>query len=112
MQSQITHSGPSRTSYALYAICLAAMLWYPDTAGADTEDAAASMFSFSGFGTFGVVHSSEDQANFSANIFQANGAGYTREWSPDVDSRIGAQVVATIWLCASDGFKRLAVDLD
>ena len=96
MQSQITRSRTSRASFTLYALCLAAILWYPDTAGADSEDAVASMFSFSGFGTLGVVHSSEDQADFSANIFQANGAGYTRQWSPDVDSRIGAQVVATV----------------
>jgi len=95
MPSQITPSRSSRT-YALHALCLATMLWCPNIAGADTEDAVASMFSFSGFGTLGVVHSSEDRADFSDNIFQANGAGYSRQWSPNVDSRVGAQVVATI----------------
>jgi hypothetical protein len=72
------------------------MLWFPATAGADTASADASMFSFSGFGTLGVVHSSEDHADFAGNVFQASGAGHSRQWSPDVDSRIGAQVVATV----------------
>jgi hypothetical protein len=94
MRSQTAPSRPSRTPYAL--LCLAAMLLHPAAVDADAEDAAPSMFSFSGFGTLGVVRSSENQADFSANIFQATGAGYTRQWSPDVDSRIGAQVVATV----------------
>jgi hypothetical protein len=96
MQGRITPSTPFGTSQAVHSVFLAAMLWFPGVASADTEDAVASIFSFSGFGTIGVVHSSEDQADFADNIFQANGAGYSRQWSPDVDSRIGAQVVATI----------------
>lgn len=59
-------------------------------------DPGASMFTFSGFGTFGLVHSSEDRADFTDNSrFQPNGAGYTHPWSSDVDSRIGAQVTAS-----------------
>jgi predicted porin len=53
-----------------------------------------SMFSFKGFGTIGIAHSSEDQADFKGNIFQPNGAGYTRDWDMGVDSKIGAQVSA------------------
>ncbi|MGA2190220.1 MAG: hypothetical protein ABSH33_16990 [Steroidobacteraceae bacterium] len=52
------------------------------------------MFSFSGFGTLGLVHSSEDTADFTASQLQPNGAGYTHSWSPDVDSRLGAQATA------------------
>jgi hypothetical protein len=52
------------------------------------------MFSFSGFGTLGVVHSSDDGADFRASPLQPNGAGYTHSWSPDADSRLGAQVTA------------------
>jgi len=96
MHRQITPSRPSRTRHAVSKLLLAATLWHPAAAGADTEDAAAKMFSFSGFGTLGVVRSSENQADFSLNIFQANGAGYSRQWSPDVDSHIGAQVIATV----------------
>jgi hypothetical protein len=80
--------------FALNAIILVALLWYPAASGAAAEDPGASMFSFSGFGTLGVVHSSKDGADFTASPLQPNGAGYTHSWSPDVDSRLGAQVTA------------------
>lgn len=66
--------------------------------GADTADPASgpSMFSFSAFGTVGEVHSSEDKADFTNSIFQPNGAGYSRSWSPEVDSLIGGQISARI----------------
>ena len=53
-----------------------------------------SIFSLGGFGTLGVVHSSEHQADFTKSFFQPNGAGYTRDWSLSVDSLIAAQVTA------------------
>jgi hypothetical protein len=64
--------------------------------GAETADppSGAPLFSFSGFGTLGVVHSSEDRADFTASPLAPNGAGYTHPWSPDIDSRLGAQVIA------------------
>jgi hypothetical protein len=92
MQSQITPSRPMRARYNLHAITLAALLWHPGGAAAD--DLKASMFSFSAFGTLGVVHSSEDGADFTASDLQPNGAGYTHSWSPDIDSRLGAQATA------------------
>ncbi len=52
------------------------------------------MFSFSGYGTLGVVHSSEDNADFVVDPFRPNGPGHTRNWSADVDSRMGGQVTA------------------
>jgi hypothetical protein len=64
------------------------------TVRAAAEDASPSMFSFSGFGTLGLVHSSEETADFTASQLQPNGAGYTHSWSPDVDSRLGAQATA------------------
>jgi hypothetical protein len=66
--------------------------------GAENADSGSgqSIFSFSGFGTVGEVHSSEDKADFSASIFQPNGAGHTRSWSPEVDSLIGGQLSARI----------------
>ena len=72
---------------------LAAALY---AAGACADDLEAPLFSFSGFGTLGVVHSSEDQADFTSSIFKPNGAGYSHAWSADVDSLIGGQVTATI----------------
>lgn len=61
-----------------------------DAAWADDLDKPT--FSFSGFGTIGVTHSSETQADFSSSVLKNNGAGYTRRWSADVDSRLGGQV--------------------
>ena len=84
---------------ALIAICvigaalMATTLRHPARAGVPGPD--ASMFTFNGFGTAGVVHSSEDKADFTATNFQPNGAGYSRNWSVSVDSLIGGQVTAT-----------------
>src|SRR5882672_4713402 len=62
--------------------------------GARAAEADAPMFSFSGFGTLGVVHSSETQADFTSSILKPNGAGHSHSWSADVDSLIAAQVSA------------------
>ena len=75
------------TPVALFAMALYA-------AGARADDPDAPMFSFSGFGTLGVVHSSESKADFTSSTAKPNGAGHSHAWSADVDSRIGAQVTA------------------
>lgn len=49
-----------------------------------------------GFGTLGLVHSSESRADFSSGNYQPTGAGFTRSWSPDVDSRLGLQIFAAL----------------
>jgi hypothetical protein len=64
------------------------------SANAAPAPAPAPIWSLSGFGTLGVVHSTEGRADFTTGIFEQNGAGFTRAWSPAVDSRIGAQVTA------------------
>jgi hypothetical protein len=56
------------------------------------EGAAAPAWSLSGFGTIGAVHSSERKADYTASVLKANGAGATRSWSANVDSRLGAQL--------------------
>ncbi len=85
-----------RTPCKMGALALVAWLWYPVAAGATftAEIPAASMFSFSGFGTLGLVHSNEDGADYVANPLQPNGAGYTHPWSSDIDSRLGVQATA------------------
>jgi hypothetical protein len=50
----------------------------------------------SGFGTLGVVHASEREADYTSSVFKANGAGATRRWSTDVDTRLGVQLDATL----------------
>ena len=57
------------------------------------QDAGDKMFSFSGYGTLGVVHNSEDRADFVPTQGPA-GAGYTHAWSTTPDTRLAAQVDA------------------
>ena len=63
------------------------------TARADDEfDAGKPIWSLGGFGSVGIVHSNERQADFSSTVLKANGAGFSHPWSFDVDSRFGAQL--------------------
>ncbi|MDP9084358.1 MAG: hypothetical protein M3N50_11415 [Pseudomonadota bacterium] len=94
MPIQSTRQNACRTSCELFAFILVAVLWNPSDACASGEDPSASMFSFSGFGTLGVVHSSEHKADFTSTIFKPDGAGYSHDWSAAVDSLIAAQVSA------------------
>jgi opacity protein-like surface antigen len=93
MKNRVTRARRQRMPSPVYSAVLFALLGGSAVARATDED-TASMFSFSGFGTAGVVHSNEHDADFTSNAFQPNGAGYTHDWSPAVDSLIGAQVVA------------------
>jgi hypothetical protein len=94
MPKQITRSRSWRAPYAADALILAAMLSFPAGLSAATPDPNPSMFSFSGFGTLGLVHSDEDNADLTSSIFKPDGAGHSHDWSADVDSLIGAQVSA------------------
>jgi hypothetical protein len=58
----------------------------------DDAPGAGPAWTLSGFGTIGAVHSSERNADYTANVMRADGAGATRSWSPNVDSRLGAQI--------------------
>lgn len=48
----------------------------------------------SGFGTLGVVHSSEKQADYVTTVFQPSGAGHSDSTSFDPDTKLGLQVNA------------------
>jgi len=50
----------------------------------------------SGFGTLGVVHASEREADYTSSVFKANGAGATRRWSTDVELCLGVQLDVTL----------------
>ena len=60
-------------------------------AAADADD-WMSRFSFSGYGTLGVVRSSERNADYLVDAFKPTGPGFTHQWSADVDSRVAGQV--------------------
>jgi hypothetical protein len=77
----------------LYALALA---WLALHAGAAHAEEAAPPFSFRGFGTLGVVHSTEDQADFTSSVYKHHGAGHSHEWSPDVDSLLAGQITAQL----------------
>lgn len=95
MPSRFTERGSERPGRWLNHAWAIVLVVSSGSAGvACAADSTPSMFSFSGFGTLGAVHSSEDQADFVASYFKPNGAGFTHAWSTDVDSLLGGQVLA------------------
>lgn len=63
-----------------------------DGTGGATAFSPALSVSVSGFGTVGLVHSSERHADFASSVLKISGAGATRPWSADVDTRLGLQL--------------------
>lgn len=65
------------------------------TAGAcaaNADMAGTPAWKFSGFGTVGAAHASTRSADFTSTVLHASGTGYSKRWSPNVDSRLGAQL--------------------
>ena len=101
LQSWI-NSSISRSLIALSLLCISHTVLAEDAVSVDEETSAEEevsftrgfndMFRFSGFGTLGVAGSDNDRVDFIGNFFQPNGAGYTRDWSASVDSRLGVQL--------------------
>jgi opacity protein-like surface antigen len=60
---------------------------------AHANDLDRPRLTFSGFGTISTVRSSESKADFTSNVLQSKGAGHSRRWSMDLDSRLGGQVI-------------------
>jgi len=73
---------------------MVALLLHATAAGAQATETPNLLFN--GFGTVGVIHSDEDQADFVPNIFASDGAGHTRDWSFEVDSRLGLQLTTNL----------------
>ena len=96
MSIPIGRSRAWRMLSCLNAVILAAMAWSAAAAGAVSGDggAAPPMFSFNAFGTFGVVHSSDTQADFVSSPNQPKGAGFSNAWSATPDSKLGMQLNA------------------
>lgn len=92
MQAQCT-SVFNRTSAKLTSLVLMSMMLY--VVGARAENAGESVFALSGFGTVGLVHSSEHQADYTNSPwYKPSGAGYSKNWSAGIDSRIALQLDA------------------
>lgn len=58
---------------------------------AQAQSDTHSMFTFSGFGTVGMVKTSTDDADF---VISGQPSGATKKWSGDVDTKLGVQVGA------------------
>jgi hypothetical protein len=80
-------------SIALCGVVLGAL---PGAARADDDASTKPAWSVSGFGSAGMVHTGEQQADFTSSILKASGAGFTHATSFDVDSRLGLQLDARL----------------
>ncbi len=80
----------------LKAAALAASVLMAGAAHAADDATTAPTWTFGGYGTVGVVHADTSQADFTSSILKADGAGYTHRWSDTVDTRVGAQVGASL----------------
>lgn len=97
MQQTDTGASALPPQMRLWAGALAAILAIaPAAARADGETGdAAPGWTFGGFGTVGVAHSGNRQADYSSTVLKPNGVGYSHRWSPHLDSRLGAQLGVT-----------------
>lgn len=80
---------------------LAALLAAAVALGSLAEPAAAQeaelpSLSFDGYGTFGLVYSTESDADYLGNPLRPHGPGHTETVSPDVDSRLAGQLSARL----------------
>lgn len=76
------------------AAAVAALALLP--AAGPAQQSETPSLSFDAFGTLGVVYSTEDRADFAWNPTRPDGPGFSEEVSPDPDSRLGAQVTASV----------------
>jgi opacity protein-like surface antigen len=74
------------------ALCACALLGGAAQARDGGEEAPAASWTVGGFGTVGVAHSNQRAADYTGSYLNPAGAGYSRAWSPDVDTRLGLQV--------------------
>lgn len=77
-------------SFQRSSVCTAALAFTLACAPGGAH--AEVKWSFGGFGTLVAVHSTEDQADYTASPISLGQAGYSKQWALDVDSRLGAQV--------------------
>ncbi|WP_332856069.1 hypothetical protein [Duganella sp. S19_KUP01_CR8] len=82
----------SATTAVLLSLTLALPL--PARAGESAADPVRPWLSVNGFGTVGLAHSDEHGADYVFDNLQPNGTGRNRQWTGDVDSRLGLQLTA------------------
>lgn len=62
----------------------------------ELADDDSPRWTIGGYGTLGLARSDNHQADFTANVLNPGDSGYTRGWSPVVDSRVGVQLGANL----------------
>jgi hypothetical protein len=85
----LRHGRGRTTRQSLAVVALGAMRC---ASSADAGNPTVPSWSISGFGTLGVVHSSDNQADVVGSPFQPKGAGFTNSWSATPDSKLGLQL--------------------
>lgn len=60
--------------------------------GGSGGDTLQPSWTFAGYGSAGMVHSSETAADFSANALNPGRAGHSQRYAYDVDSRVAGQI--------------------
>lgn len=83
-----------RYGVAICAAWLLSVAHAQQTGAESLSEQVDPVWSFHGYGTAGLVHSTEKKADFIAHDLQRRGAGRHANWSAEVDSRVGAQVDA------------------
>lgn len=81
---------PSRLALTFVSCCAALAVAVPNA----RADSPRSMFTLSGFGTFGVTHSSLDTADFSSTSLEPRGAGASHKIDVADDTKVGVQLNA------------------
>jgi hypothetical protein len=56
------------------------------------DTVARPAWSLRGFGSVGLAYSHNADADYTASVLKGSGVGYSERWSPNVDSRLGAQL--------------------
>jgi hypothetical protein len=91
----LNHSAPAIRQKLVWPQCkrenlLTLLLLSCGLARADVEVAAP--LAITGYATLGIVHSNNSQSDFTANVINPGNAGYSRDWSAEVDSRLAVQL--------------------
>ncbi|MQA38548.1 porin [Rugamonas aquatica] len=66
----------------------------PARAAEPPSDPVQPMWSVNGFGTVGLAHSDQHAGDYVFDNLQPSGSGRNRQWTGDVDSRLGLQLTA------------------
>lgn len=101
MGIKTARQGQQRRTYRVAAMTVGVALTFSAASAAYADGTAnggttdwSNMFTFSGFGTVGMTHSSLSDADYTTTYFEPKGAGHSSEYNFSDDTKFGAQVNA------------------